>query len=78
MSTYCARPSCGRMILPTEGPGRPRRYCSDACRRAADRAIRIARSREALALDQLRRARHTLAAHGAGPLGDPRKIEVSK
>ncbi|MFJ3540465.1 hypothetical protein ACIPQA_34110 [Streptomyces sp. NPDC090109] len=33
----CAFPLCGRRFRRLKGPGRPRRYCQDACRRRAQR-----------------------------------------
>lgn len=54
---YCARPSCRRAFTRTIGPGRPQAFCSDICRRAAERELRQTKARlthfEALT-DQLR------------------------
>ena len=36
----CGNAGCPHMILPHVGPGRPALFCSDRCRRAADRARR--------------------------------------
>lgn len=42
---YCARPNCRREFRRSTGPGRPRDYCSDTCRRSAQKELRIARLR---------------------------------
>lgn len=41
MATLCHR--CGTEIPPREGPGRPRLWCSDECRRLAHEERRVAR-----------------------------------
>ncbi len=42
---YCARPACRREFRRLAGPGRRQAYCSEVCRRAAERELRHARSR---------------------------------
>lgn len=42
---YCARPSCRAAFVKTVGPGRPQAFCSELCRRAAERELRQIRSR---------------------------------
>lgn len=27
----CSREGCGKLLTPTKGPGRPRRFCSGKC-----------------------------------------------
>lgn len=72
---YCARPICRREFRRTTGPGRPRAYCSELCRRSAQNELRLARQRlarfEALA-DQCRRDVAVFTAD-SDPVGrDPR------
>ena len=54
---YCARPACRRAFTRVVGPGRPQAFCSEVCRRSAERELRQAKSRlahfEALA-EQMR------------------------
>lgn len=61
---YCARPNCRKEFRKATGPGRRRAYCSDVCRRLAEKEQRRLQARlarfEALA-DQ---ARADIAAHG--------------
>ena len=45
LPAYCARPSCRNPYTRTVGPGRPQLYCSDICRRSADREARQLRQR---------------------------------
>jgi hypothetical protein len=42
---YCSRPSCREEFRRTPGPGRRQAYCSEICRRTAERELRQARSR---------------------------------
>lgn len=42
---YCSRPKCQREFRPTAGPGRRQEYCSEICRRSAERERRQARRR---------------------------------
>jgi len=42
---YCARPSCRREFVRVVGRGRPQTFCSEVCRRAAEKELRHARSR---------------------------------
>ena len=37
---YCARPGCRREFRRGPGPGRRQAYCSDVCRRSAEREFR--------------------------------------
>jgi hypothetical protein len=37
MTTYCQHPTCPNEIKPSWNAGRPRRYCSNACRQAVYR-----------------------------------------
>ncbi len=42
---YCARPVCRRPFTRTTGPGRRQAYCSELCRRAAEKELRQTRAR---------------------------------
>lgn len=42
---YCARPSCRRQFTRVLGPGRPQAFCSEVCRRTAEKEVRQLRSR---------------------------------
>ena len=42
---YCSRPSCRAEFRRAPGPGRRQAYCSEICRRTAERELRQARSR---------------------------------
>jgi hypothetical protein len=44
---FCAGPGCRKRLRRRPGPGRPRTYCSIACRRAAERERAEKRWREA-------------------------------
>jgi hypothetical protein len=39
-SDQCARAGCGNPLPPQTGPGRPRRFCSELCRRSSSREVR--------------------------------------
>lgn len=42
---YCARPACRQSFTRTAGRGRRQAYCSEICRRAAERELRQTRAR---------------------------------
>jgi len=42
---YCSRPSCRTEFRRAPGPGRRQAYCSEICRRTAERELRQARSK---------------------------------
>lgn len=42
---YCARPACRQAFTRVVGPGRPQAYCSELCRRSAERELRQTQSR---------------------------------
>lgn len=62
VAVVCARPTCRATFTASAGRGRPRLYCSDACRRRAQLEREAALVRVASLEDQLRRERHYLAA----------------
>lgn len=61
---YCARPMCRREFRQSSGRGRRRDYCSETCRRLADRDYKRAKAM----VDQFerlaRRSRHDVQAFG--------------
>jgi len=70
---FCSRPTCRREFRRTVGPGRRQAYCSETCRRNAERELRQARSRLAHFEDLVRMLRadvnafgRTNAEHGVG------------
>ena len=75
---YCARPACRREFTRTVGPGRPQAFCSEVCRRSAERELRQAKSRLAHFETLVEQMRVDVAAFGrtastddAGPSADP-------
>lgn len=61
---YCARPSCGTGFLRSPGPGRRQDYCTEACRRAAEKELRDIRRRLAHVEHVLDKLRRQAAAYG--------------
>lgn len=78
---YCARPACRREFRRLPGPGRRQAYCSEVCRRAAERELRQARSRLRHFEELVEQCRADVAAFGnaerdddnADAGGDPRR-----
>ena len=66
---YCARPACRRAFTRVIGPGRPQAFCSEVCRRAAEKELRQARSMLAHFEDLAAQLRVDIAAFGRGGLG---------
>jgi hypothetical protein len=64
IAEYCARLSCKRLIAQTPGRGRRREYCSDTCRRAADREYKRAKALVEHFERALHKTRHEVAAYG--------------
>jgi len=64
IALYCGRQSCGKVIVQAIGRGRRKEFCSETCRRAADREYKRARSHAELFDEQLRRARYQVASYG--------------
>lgn len=71
---YCARPACRRAFTRVVGPGRPQAFCSEVCRRSAERELRQAKSRlahfEAL-VDQMRADVAAFSRTGTPEEADP-------
>jgi hypothetical protein len=59
----CAWLGCKKPVLQDLGRGRRKEYCSDTCRRAADRDYKRAKSHVEIFTDQLRRSQHEVAAY---------------
>jgi hypothetical protein len=68
---YCGRLSCRKPIVQTVGRGRRREFCSDTCRRGADREYKRAKALVETFERNLRNFRHEVAAYG-------RKAEVEE
>lgn len=64
VAEYCGRLGCGKTIVQTAGRGRRREFCSDTCRRAADREYKRAKAMVEHFERYLRRSRHEVAAYG--------------
>lgn len=65
--SVCERIGCWQTFVVTLGRGRPRRYCSDECRRQADADRKRCAARVERLRDLLRREEHLLAAMGDAP-----------
>lgn len=61
---YCARPMCRKEFRQTAGRGRRRDYCSDTCRRLADRDYKRAKALVEHFERLARRSRHDVLAFG--------------
>lgn len=69
---YCARPMCRKEFRQAAGRGRRRDYCSETCRRLADRDYKRAKALVEHFEGLSRRSRHDVLAFGraADDLGD--------
>lgn len=61
---YCGRLSCRKPIVQTAGRGRRREFCSETCRRGADREYKRAKAHVESFERNLRNFRHEVAAYG--------------
>ncbi|XBB66331.1 hypothetical protein ABFU82_19760 [Nocardioides sp. WV_118_6] len=61
---YCGRLSCRKVIVQTAGRGRRREFCSETCRRGADREYKRAKAHVEAFERHLRNFRHEVAAYG--------------
>jgi hypothetical protein len=61
---YCGRLSCRKPIVQPAGRGRRREFCSDTCRRGADKEYKRARAHVETFERNLRNFRHEVAAYG--------------
>ena len=64
VAEYCGNLSCHKVIIQTTGRGRRREFCSDTCRRAADRDYKRAKALVEVFERNLRKVRYEVAAHG--------------
>lgn len=64
IAEYCGRLSCGKVIVQTAGRGRRREFCSETCRRGADREYKRAKALVEHFEAYLRKTRHEVAAYG--------------
>ena len=73
---YCARPMCRKEFRQSTGRGRRRDYCSEACRRLADRDYKRAKAMVESFERLARRSRHDVLAFGrtADDIGDDGSI----
>jgi hypothetical protein len=67
---YCSRPSCRGEFRRGAGPGRRQAYCSEICRRAAERELRQLRARLAHFEGLVEQLRADEIAFGKNPTGD--------
>lgn len=67
---YCARPACRRTFIRVVGPGRPQAFCSEVCRRSAERELRQTRSRLAHFERLAEQLRTDVAAFGGAAIDD--------
>ena len=61
---YCSRPNCRKEFRRAARPGRRQEYCSEICRRAAEKELRQARSRLAHFEELVQKLRIDVAAYG--------------
>jgi hypothetical protein len=64
IAEYCGRLSCHKPIVQPAGRGRRREFCSETCRRGADREYKRARALVEHFERYLRKTRHEVAAYG--------------
>ena len=64
IAEYCGRLSCRKAIVQPSGRGRRREFCSETCRRSADRDYKRAKSMVEHFEAYLEKTRHEVAAYG--------------
>ena len=73
---YCSRPMCRKEFRRSAGRGRRRDYCSDICRRLADRDYKRAKAMVEQFERLARRSRHDVLAFGrSADEQDPAQID---
>lgn len=77
LPALCALPSCRTEYRRIVGPGRPQLYCSEVCRRRAEKEIRQVRSRLRHFESLVSQARTDLAAYGRPDLDDGNLADAS-
>lgn len=60
----CGRLSCKKPVKQELGRGRRKEYCSETCRRAADRDYKRAKGHVEVFAEYLRRSQHEVASYG--------------
>jgi hypothetical protein len=70
LTDYCWRPSCRKEFRRAAGPGRRQGYCSEICRRKAEKELRQARARLAHYELVVHKLRIDVAAHGRPELNE--------
>jgi len=63
---FCARPSCRQEYRRASQPGRPQAYCSEICRRTAEKELRQLKARLTHFESVVEQARIDVASHGRG------------
>jgi len=74
LAAFCGLPSCRREYRRVLGAGQRQIYCSDTCRRTAQREVRRLRTRLSHFVEVVEQTRIDLAAHGKGD--DPNEIAI--
>ncbi len=64
LADYCSRPACRRQFQQSTGRGRRREFCSDLCRRLADKEYKQAKAMVDHFERLARRQRHSVLAFG--------------
>lgn len=64
LTDYCSRPNCRKEFRRIVGPGRRQEFCSEICRRTAEKEFRQLKSRLAHYEDVVRKLRIDVAAFG--------------
>jgi len=67
---FCSRPRCRREFRQSVGRGRPQDYCSEVCRRAAEKELRQLRSQLQHFERLVEELRINVAAYGRSARGD--------
>lgn len=60
----CGRLSCKEPVIQELGRGRRKEYCSETCRRAADRDYKRAKGHVEVYAEYLQRSQHEVASYG--------------
>jgi hypothetical protein len=76
LTDYCWRPSCRKQFLRAAGPGRRKEYCSDLCRRAAEKELRQTRARLVHFEALVQKLRIDVAAYGRPEVDDASDDEL--
>lgn len=63
----CGRLSCKEPVVQEFGRGRRKEYCSETCRRAADRDYKRAKGDVQFYAEYLQRSQHEVASYGRKP-----------